>query len=946
MKSIITWSVFCLLFFSKNIFAVDPGLDWKTIESEHLYVHYADGNKAFAERALATAEAAHSRLTKELNWNPREKTHVVLSDETDQPNGFASPVFFNHTVLFLAPPSSINTLEDFDDWFSTLIVHEYTHIVHLDKSAGSPEYLRKIFGRFMLLFPNAFQPSWVHEGLATHKETDLQRGVGRGQSAMYASMMREEVAEGLQPISHVNLPVSTWPAGTTRYLYGVYFMSFLAEKYGEDKLQQWVEEYSDNLIPFFINTNASQTLGKNLTLLWEEYQQWLKDRFQPQIDTIKANGIKAGTQISSDAYRTDSVRVLAKENGDEIYYVRNSGYKRASLVHVNAEGETEELFDLNGGADLDIHPQAGLLLTQNEYCNNYTVYKDIYRYDEENEELERLTECGRYLFASWFPDGKQVIAVHHEAGQLALHLLDKEAQLQQVLWQSADNEVIGQIDVSPDGKNVVAAVWRKGDGWNIELFNIKSKNWNKVTTGVSIEANPQFTAQGNILFSMEVDRVYNLYRYSIDSEKVEQLTNLIGGVFQSSQAKENGAIYYSGYTAEGYAIYKLEADKRDGVSAFAHAPAFKNDRLKNIHYDVADHLQQDYSALSNMYPRWWFPTFGFTEQRAEYGITTSGADALSIHQYSITASYDTKLDAPAGALAYGYADRFFLSAQRINEISLDANGNVSRISNRSLGSAVVAFPKNYLQRQYNLLFSAVYDKTADGELAAGAVPLNDFEDHLLGIAGLYNSTDFNPLSISVNDGMNLRLVAEDSDTLNSDFSGQVYTLDWRQYIRTGRESLLAFRFVQGWGTDNPRRFKLGGEGLNENAVDIVFGNSSQAVFDVRDYALRGYKEGQQELRGRRMQLLSGEWRFPIERIEKGIMTPPLGIMQWFGNVFAEVGSAYQDSPDTYYSSAGIELTADINVFYNLVLRTRAGYAHGFDSDIGDDRVYLKIGSSF
>ncbi len=941
MKQRIVLIVCCLLFLNKTVFAVDPGLDWKTIESEHLYVHYADGNKDFAERALATTEAAHSRLTKELNWNPKEKTHVVLSDESDLPNGFATPIFFNHTVLFLAPPTSVNTLEDFDDWLSTLIFHEYTHIVHLDKSAGSPEYLRKILGRFMLLFPNAFQPSWVHEGLATHKETYLDRGVGRGQSTMYASMMREEVAKGLQPISHVNLPVSTWPAGTTRYLYGVYFMSFLAEKYGEEKLQEWIEEYSDNLLPFFINTNASQTLGKNLTPLWEEYQQWLKDRFEPQIDAIKAKGIKAGRQISTDAYRTDSVRVLAKEDGDEIYYVRNSGYKRASLVRVNTDGESEELFDLNGGADLDIHPQAGLLLTQNEYCNNYTVYKDIYRYDKENEELKRLTECGRYLFASWYPDGKQIVAVHHEAGQLALHLLDKEAQLQQVLWQSDDNEVIGQIDVSADGKKVVASVWRKGDGWNIELFNIKSKSWKKVTTGVNIEANPQFTAQGNILFSMEGEGVYNLYRYYVDSEIVEQLTNLIGGAFQSSQANENSAIYYAGYTAEGYAIYRL-----DDVSAAAPAPAFKNDSLEIIHYDITDHQQQDYSALSNMYPRWWFPTLGFSEQRAEFGITTSGADALSIHQYTISASYDTKLNAPAGALAYAYADRFFLSAQRFNEITLDANNNVSRLSNRSLGSAVVAFPNNYLQRQYNLLFSAVYDKTEDGELAAGVEPQDNFEDNLLGIAGLYNSADLNPLSISINDGMNLRLVAEDSDILNSDFTGQVYTLDWKQYIRTGRESVLALRFVQGWGTDKPRRFKLGGEGLNDNAVDIVFGNSNQPVFDVRDYALRGYKEGHQELRGRRMQLLSGEWRFPIERIEKGIMAPPIGIMQWFGNVFAEVGSAYQDSPDTYYSSAGIELTADINLFYNLVLRTRAGYAHGFDSEIGDDRVYLKIGSSF
>ncbi len=936
----------CFLFISKSAMAVDPGLNWKTIESEHLYVHYADGNKYIAERALAITEAAHLRLTKELNWTPREKTHVILSDESDQPNGFATPIFFNRTVIFLAPPTSVNTLEDFDDWLGTIIFHEYTHIVHLDKSTGAPGFLKNIFGRFFLLFPNLFQPSWVVEGLATYKETYTERGVGRGQSAMFASMMREEVANGLKPVSHVNLPVSTWPAGNTRYLYGVYFMKFIEETYGEDKLHEWIEEYSDNLAPFFINRNANQTLGKTLTPLWQEFQQWLKDRFQPQIDAIKAGGIKAGTQISSDAYRTDSVRVVAKENGDEIFYVSNSGYKRASLVHVNTDGKTEELFDLNGGAGLDIHPQAGLLLTQDEYCNNYTIYKDIYRYDEENKELKRLTECGRYIFASWFPDGKQIVAVHHEAGQLALHLLDKEAQLEEVLWRPADKEVIGQIDVSSDGKNVVASVWRKGDGWNIELFNIKNKNWKKLTTGVSIKVNPQFTAQGNILFSMEANGVYNLYRYYAGSEKVEQLTNLVGGAFQSSQAKENGAIYYSGYTAEGYAIYKLKADKLEGVSAFAQAPVFKSDSLENIYYDVTDHQQQDYSALSNMYPRWWFPVLGFTEQRSEIGITTSGADALNIHQYSITASYDTKLDAPAGTIAYAFADRFFVSAQRLNELSLDANGDVSRLSNRSLAAAVLAFPNYYLQRQYNLLFSAVFDKTEDGELEAGVDPLNDYEDHLLGIAGLYNSTDFNPLSISVNDGMNLRLVAEDSDILDSDFTGQVYTLDWRQYIRTGRESLLAFRFVQGWGTDKPRNFKLGGEGLSDNAVDIVFGNSSQPVFDVRDYALRGYKEGQQELRGRRMQLLSGEWRFPIERIEKGFMAPPLGIMQWFGNVFAEVGSTYQDSPDDYYSSAGIELTADINIFYNLVLRTRAGYAHGFDSDIGDDRVYLKIGSSF
>ncbi len=941
MKQRIVLFICVLLLLTKSVFAVDPGLDWKTIESEHLYVHYAEGNKDLAERALVIAEIAHERLTKSLNWKPIEKTHLVLSDESDQPNGFASPIFFNYSVLFLAPPTSVNTLEDFDDWFTTLITHEYTHIIHLDKSAGSPEYLRNIFGRFFFLFPNLFQPAWVTEGLATYEETDVEQGIGRGQSTLFASMMREELAKGLQPISHVNLPVQTWPAGTTRYLYGVYFMNFLAERYGEEKMQLWIEEYSDNLLPFFINTNANQTLGENLTPLWQEYQQWLTEKFQPQITAIEAKGLKVGEQISVAAYRTDSVRAIATDEGDEIYYVSDSGYQRATLMFVDVAGKTQELIKLNKIVNLDVHAQSGLLLTQNEYCNNFTIYSDIYSYDKDNDELKRLTECGRYLFASWFPDGKQIAAVHHDVHRFELQRLDADAKLQEVLWSADDGEIIGQIDVAPDGEKIVASVWRKGKGWNVELFEIAEKRWSSITSGASIAANPQYDADGNILFSLEADGVYNLQRYDVKTEKADQITNLIGGGFQSSQASKNGPVYYAGYSAEGYAVYKLE-----DVSSFSETPAFKEDRLRIIEYSITPHEQRDYSALSNMYPRWWFPTWSFTDQRSELGVTSAGSDALGIHNYLITGSYDFKLDRPAADLSYAYVNQFFLSATRVNDIALDANGELSRISKRSIASAVVAIPDTYIWTQSDLLFSIIHDHTSDDGLAAGVAPMPDLEDNLLGIAWLYNSANTNPLSISPVDGFNLRLVAEDSDTLGSDYSGQVYTLDWRQYIRTGKESVLALRFLQGWGTDQPRPFELGGEGFNDGAVSILFGVNREAVFDARRYALRGYKEGLPQLRGRRAQVFSSEWRFPFQRIERGIMAPPIGLMQWFGTVFAETGSAYQDSPDKYYSSAGFEIDADVNLFYFVTLRVRLGYAHGFDSEIGDDLVYLRMGSSF
>ena len=129
-------------------------------------------------------------------------------------------------------------------------------------------------------------------------------------------------------------------------------------------------------------------------------------------------------------------------------------------------------------------------------------------------------------------------------------------------------------------------------------------------------------------------------------------------------------------------------------------------------------------------------------------------------------------------------------------------------------------------------------------------------------------------------------------------------------------------------------------------MSLLLDGQQENVFNKRKYPLRGYAEGLRQLQGRRTQLLTVEWRFPIQRVERGIMTPPLGLMQWSGNVFTDVGTAYQNSPVTYYGSAGFELEADLNLFYGLNLRFRAGYAHGFDSQIGDDRVYLAVGSLF
>jgi len=43
---------------------------------------------------------------------------------------------------------------------------------------------------------------------------------------------------------------------------------------------------------------------------------------------------------------------------------------------------------------------------------------------------------------------------------------------------------------------------------------------------------------------------------------------------------------------------------------------------------------------------------------------------------------------------------------------------------------------------------------------------------------------------------------------------------------------------------------------------------------------------------------------------------------------------------------GFELQGDINLFYGITTRMRLGFARGFDSEIGEDRIYFSLGGSF
>src|SRR6185369_9645041 len=148
----------------------DPRLRFRTWRTEHFDVHAHQGEEALARRLSAIAERVYARFVPTLGL-PRGRVHVILVDQFDVSNGWATPLPYDTIELTAVPPASEELIGNTTDWLEVAFTHEYTHILHLDRSRGIMGGARRVFGRAPLVFPNLFLPVWEIEGFATYEES-------------------------------------------------------------------------------------------------------------------------------------------------------------------------------------------------------------------------------------------------------------------------------------------------------------------------------------------------------------------------------------------------------------------------------------------------------------------------------------------------------------------------------------------------------------------------------------------------------------------------------------------------------------------------------------------------------------------------------------------------------------------------------------------------------
>ncbi|PIO47955.1 MAG: hypothetical protein CMR00_07580 [[Chlorobium] sp. 445] len=594
-----------------------PELRWCTIETEHFAIHYHEGAERSAKVAAKIAEEIYTPITSLYNHDPG-KVSIIIKDTDDYSNGGA--YFFENKIEIWAPALEFN-LRGQHNWLRNVITHEYTHIVTLTAAqkfgAQIPALYLQAFGYeqvrrpdILYGFPNILVsypiaginvPFWLAEGVAQYQRPELRyENWDTHRDMILRSLALEKKLFDLDELSNFVSKRSIDFEFT--YNSGFALTRFLAERYGEEKLETLCKNFA-SLTALNVHAVLETTFGKPSTELYREWRTYVERDYQARIASVLQDKVE-GKLIETQGYA--NLYPIFSPDGAKLYYISNLNadfgghaiierslqHEPGKLSHVPT---VRELFQLsqsrknemicrmcgmqlasNNGDVLQSGVASRLTLTADGkylFYSRYTgtnfqvqKYNDLFAYDLSKKEEIRLTYQARLETPACAPDGKTFVAVHQKdgtqnlvEGNFDLTAQGDSAKLSlRALTQFKHGEQVQLPIYSPDGKKIIFALGikntRKLMSLNLETQKLEQLTDSTLESEGLDERDPALSPDGKYLyFASNRTGIFNIYRKNLETEETQQLTNVIGGAFMP-QVNAQGDLVYSLFTADGYKI--------------------------------------------------------------------------------------------------------------------------------------------------------------------------------------------------------------------------------------------------------------------------------------------------------------------------------------------------------------------------------------------------------
>lgn len=616
------------LLVASPVHSQDPSRSYLTIETPHFHVSFTKALEPVARRVAANAERAYAQLSAEMH-PPRGPIDILVSDDADYANGSATTYPTNRIVVYATPPINETSLRYTTDWAQLVVTHELAHIFHLDRTRGIWKLGQYVFGRSPFLFPNRYQPSWLIEGLAVYEESRLS-GQGRIEGPEHTLIARAAAIDGVFPgIGEASLAYPRFPLGASAYAYGSLFFDYLARTRGHERVRQFVESSSAQLIPYLIDIPAKSAFGTTFNGAWTEWRRSL----ETTLPTMPSPPMAGWRDLTTDGLVASFPRWLGDST---LTYTGTGGRESHAAFTVSLDGTRKRMARRNGASPTVRLPDGALLFAQYEYTSPYTYRSDLFTQRAGTQ--HRLT-TGQRLFG---PDTRRDGAI------IATQIVEGSSRIVRV---SADGNTITPITTSSldtlwseprwshAGHHLAAVRWIRGGVSQIVIIDSVGGQQVVVTSGRFIAASPSWLADDRgVIYTRGQGGEENAYATRLGPRLevggTTRLTRSDAGFFEPQLSTGASSSFIAGITLRGNG-YRLGVgpccDAAVAVDTSAMLDHSPDPRLPILAVDSSP--ARKYSARRQLRPRYWVPLAeaGIDADTYRLGGYTEAWDILRRH---------------------------------------------------------------------------------------------------------------------------------------------------------------------------------------------------------------------------------------------------------------------------------------------------------------------------
>lgn len=932
-----------------------PNDDWRTLETAHFRVHFTPQLEEQARRAAVNAERAYAQLSAEL-VPPRGTIDLVIADNVDYVNGYATPFPSNRIVVFAHPPTDASGLRHYDDWNALVLTHELAHIFHLDRARGIWRVGQAIFGRNPLLFPNAYSPSWVIEGIAVYFESRVT-GTGRLESAEHSMIARAALLESRLPtLQELSPGTSRFPGGEVVYVYGSLLFDYLSRTRGPGSIREFIERTSGSLLPFLLTPPSRGAFGMSFQTAWEKWRDSLQREMRP--GTVVLPGWREVT-------RDGRVALFPRWLGDTtLIYAANKGKEVAAAYEVTLSNRERKVGRRNGTSPNVRLRDGGILFSQPDYLDLYRVRNDLYI--ERNGTQRRLTRGARLSYADARADG-EIVAVQATPNSTRLVRISSDGKRITPLTPVSLDIQWADPRWSPDGTRIAAVRQSRGRS-EIAVLDADGRVTQAFGATRAINTGPSWLSDGTrIYFSSDRSGSAQIYEADLTTSPIDlsRMTEATTGVFSPEPSPNGNTLAAVLFKADGYHVVasigevrSVPADSsRVGPRGVCPGCIATIAGLPPVGARDSSPSRK-YSPWGSLLPRYWLPVFeSSTEDGVGVGAVTSGADIVGRHNYTVQGLYNTRFHEASAWLWYRYAGLglplldLYASQNSTHEAVVSGSGGLfTRVGTFTERNRIVSLNATFVRPRFRTF--------ATGSIGA-EVEKREYStdpDTLLPLLSAFYSTSPTypaivasggwsnarrpELSISPEDGIAMSLSGR--QRWQSGSSGAATrsvigaTTAYKSLDLPGfAHHVLALRGAVGITDErSPSRFSAGG--VSGTLLEIFPGYALGT--QRRTFGVRGYPSGSEG--GIRAYAATLEYRAPISAPSRGFRYLPVFIDKTSLALFGEMGRAYCPSSASIGTgicrsgdvgtpvmrSVGGEVNIDTGVQLDIEARVRLGVA--------------------